>query len=41
MERGKTTSFILKQFKRKTKRVLKKDEFSEFFYFNKDRKVQK
>ncbi|MCA9495601.1 MAG: hypothetical protein KC589_01550 [Nanoarchaeota archaeon] len=39
MERGKTTSFILKQFKRKTKRVLKKDEFSEFFYFNKDRKV--
>ena len=39
MERGKKTSFILKQFRKKSKRIVNKDYFTEFFYLNKDRKV--
>lgn len=39
MERGKTTDFILKQFRRKSKRVINKDFFTEFFYLNRERRV--
>ncbi len=39
MERGKTTDFILKQFKKKSKRIVNKDFFTEFFYLNKERQV--
>lgn len=39
MERGKRTDFILKQFKRKSKRVVNKDYFTEFFYLNRERSV--
>lgn len=39
MERGKKTSFILKQFKKKSKRAISKDYFTEFFYLNKERRV--
>ncbi len=39
MERGKKTSFILRQFRKKSKRVVNKDLFTEFFYLNKSRKV--
>ncbi len=39
MERGKNTDFILKQFKKKSKRVIKKDLFTEFFYLNRERRV--
>ena len=39
MERGKSTDFILKQFKKKSKRVVKKDLFTEFFYLNRERRV--
>ena len=39
MERGKSTNFILRQFRRKSKRVVHKDLFTEFFYLNKGRRV--
>lgn len=39
MERGKKTSFILRQFRRKSKRVVNKDLFTEFFYLNRTRRV--
>lgn len=39
MERGKKTSFILRQFRKKSKRVVNKDYFTEFFYLNKDRRI--
>ena len=39
MERGKKTSFILRQFRKKNKRTINKDLFTEFFYLNRDRKV--
>ena len=39
MERGKSTDFILKQFKRKSKRAVRKDLFTEFFYLNRERRV--
>ncbi len=39
MERGKKTSFILKQFKKKSKRVIHKDYFTEFFYLNRNREI--
>ena len=39
MERGKKTSFILRQFRRKNKRIVNKDLFTEFFYLNKERRV--
>ena len=39
MERGKKTSFILRQIKRKSKRLVNKDLFTEFFYLNRERRV--
>ncbi len=39
MERGEKTSFILRQFRKKSKRVINKDYFTEFFYLNRDRRV--
>jgi hypothetical protein len=39
MERGNTTDFILKQFRKKTKRIVKKDLYTEFFYLNRGRRV--
>lgn len=39
MERGKTTNFILRQFKRKSKRILSKDSYTELFLVNKERDV--
>lgn len=39
MKRGESTDFILKQFKKKSKRIVKKDLFTEFFYLNRERKV--
>ncbi len=39
MERGKKTGFILRQFRRKSKRIVNKDFFTEFFYLNKQRRV--
>ena len=39
MERGNTTDFILKQFRKKTKRLIKKDLYTEFFYLNRGRRV--
>lgn len=39
MERGKKTSFILRQFKKKSKRIVNKDVFTEFFYINRERRV--
>lgn len=39
MERGKKTGFILRQFKKKSKRALSKDFFTEFFYLNQKRRV--
>ena len=39
MERGKRTDFILKQFRRKSKRIVHKDFFTEFFYLNRERRV--
>jgi len=39
MERGKKTNFILRQFKRKSKKLIKKDFFTEFFYLNRERHV--
>lgn len=39
MERGKTTDFILKQFRKKSKRLVNKDLFTEFFYLNRKRRV--
>ena len=39
MERGKKTGFILRQFKKKSKRIVNKDIFTEFFYINRQRRV--
>lgn len=39
MERGKKTNFILRQFRKKSKQIINKDLFTEFFYLNKDRRV--
>ncbi len=39
MERGNNTDFILKQFRKKNKRILKKDLYTEFFYLNRERRV--
>ena len=39
MERGKKTSFILRQFKKKSKRIVNKDIFTEFFYINRERRI--
>ena len=39
MEREKRTKFILKQFKKKTKRLLQRNNYTEFFFINKERKV--
>ena len=39
MERGKKTSFILRQFRKKSKQIVNKDMFTEFFYLNRERKV--
>ncbi len=39
MERGKKTSFILRQFKRKSKKLISKEFFTEFFYLNRERRV--
>ena len=39
MERGTSTDFILKQFRKKAKRAIKKDLFTEFFYLNRERRV--
>lgn len=39
MERGESTEFILKQFRKKTRRIINKDLFTEFFYLNRHRKV--
>jgi hypothetical protein len=39
MERGKSTDFILKQFRKKSKRLVNKDLFTEFFYLNRERSV--
>jgi len=39
MQRGKKTNFILRQFKRKSKKIVNKDYFTEFFYHNKEREI--
>jgi len=39
MERGKKTGIILRQFRKKNKRAINKDLFTEFFYLNKERRV--
>ena len=39
MERGKKTGFILRQIKKKTKRLIKKEFYTEFFYLNQNRRV--
>ncbi len=39
MERGDKTDSILRQFRRKSRRIVNKDIFTEFFYLNKQRKV--
>ena len=39
MEREEKTKFILKQFKKKSKRLLQRNNYTEFFFVNKDRKV--
>jgi hypothetical protein len=39
MERTESTNSILRQFRKKSKRLVNKDLFTEFFYLNKDRKV--
>lgn len=39
MERGNNTNFILKQFKKKSKKAINRDFFTEFFYLNKSRSV--
>lgn len=39
MERDKKSTTILNQFKKKTKKIVNKDLFTEFFYLNKNRGV--
>ena len=39
MERNEKTQSILRQFKKKSKRVVNNNIFTEFFYLNKDRRV--
>jgi hypothetical protein len=39
MERGEKTNFIIRQFKRKAKKIVYKDYFTEIFYLNKSRSV--
>ena len=39
MIRGNETNAILRQFKKKSKKIVNKDIFTEFFYFNKNRRV--
>lgn len=39
MERGKKTGIILRQFRKKNKRIVHKDLFTEFFFLNKDRRI--
>lgn len=39
MERSEKTDSILRQFKKKSKRIVNKDFFTEFFYLNKNRRV--
>ena len=39
MERGKKTNFILRQFKKKSKKVIEKNYFTEFFYLNRERSI--
>ena len=39
MERTKSTSSVLRQFRKKSRRVLNKDLYTEFFYLNRNRKV--
>lgn len=39
MERTKSTNSVLRQFRKKSKRVLNKDLYTEFFYLNRNRKV--
>ncbi len=39
MDREDKTSSILRQFKKKTKRIVNKNLFTEFFYLNKEREV--
>lgn len=39
MEKNKNVEAILRQFRKKSKRIINKDYFTEFFYINKNRKV--
>ena len=39
MNRGEKTEFILRQLKKKNKRLVNKDLFTEFFYLNRNRKA--
>jgi hypothetical protein len=39
MEKQKKTESLLRNFKRKTKKIVKKDLFTEFFFINKNRKI--
>ena len=39
MERGGKTNFILKQFRKKSKKILNRNYIGEFFYLNKEREV--
>lgn len=39
MQRGRKTNLILKQFRRKSKKIINKDLFTEIFYLNNDRKI--
>jgi hypothetical protein len=39
MERTKNTTSVLRQFRKKSRRVLNKDLYTEFFYLNRNRKV--
>ena len=39
MDRSEKTEFILRQFKKKNKKLVNKDLFTEFFYLNRNRKA--
>lgn len=39
MERSERTNSILRQFRKKSKRVINKDLYTEFFYLNKNRRA--
>ena len=39
MQREKKVNYILRQFKKKSKKIINKDYFTEFFYINENREV--